>query len=178
MLGFVFAGCGNNPIDLVKKGTLNDYPSVTIGDALEVSFSDGKWETFETDKKELVVEFTGKVSKKLSRKIELFILTAENQVSIDTLNKIGLNTLQDLLNGKKLDLKDVSVNETIIINSLKFSVWGMSDLQKENLLFLIGNNNAKIQFLINKNGENFEISFFGVENTTYNYEDLADLIFN
>ena len=86
LLLLAFVGCGNNPIGLVKNGTLNDYPSVTIGDAFDVSFTDGKWETFETDKKQTVVEFTGIVSRELSKKFEVNLITSNGETPIDLIS--------------------------------------------------------------------------------------------
>ncbi len=52
-------------IKLVKNSTMRQYPTVTIGNAFDASFDDGNWNSFQTDKKEQIVEFTGKISKGL-----------------------------------------------------------------------------------------------------------------
>ncbi|MCJ2164690.1 MULTISPECIES: hypothetical protein [unclassified Pseudodesulfovibrio] len=59
------AGCFQNDVDLVKDGTMNGYPTTTIGPAFDASFDGPKWEAFETDKKVRVVEFSGRISQTL-----------------------------------------------------------------------------------------------------------------
>ena len=63
-LFLLFFGCAGDPVNTIKESSLSDYPTVMIGDALESNFSDVEWKTFETDKKQTVVEFRGKASKK------------------------------------------------------------------------------------------------------------------
>lgn len=61
----LLAGCFQNDVDVVKEGTMDEYPTTTIGAAFDASFDGPVWETFETDKKERVVGFTGRISQSL-----------------------------------------------------------------------------------------------------------------
>lgn len=63
LAAFVLVGCTSGDVSLVKDGTMNGYESTTIGKAFDASFDSPKWEAFETDKGQRVVEFTGKISK-------------------------------------------------------------------------------------------------------------------
>ena len=63
MLSFIavlFLGCSNNPIDVVKNGTLDIDKSVSIGNAFEgyKYFSDKRWKTFVDQQKRTIVEFS------------------------------------------------------------------------------------------------------------------------
>lgn len=58
----LFFGCsGEDPIAMVKKGTLQFDTTVTVGDALSnyKYFSNTKWSSFEDSQKRTVVEFSG-----------------------------------------------------------------------------------------------------------------------
>lgn len=56
----LLTGCGSN-VDIVKDGTMEDYPSATIGKTFESVFDNGQWEVTEKKGKTLVT-FTGKIS--------------------------------------------------------------------------------------------------------------------
>ncbi len=56
------SACTQNDVALIKDGTMNGYETTTIGKAFDASFDEPKWEAFETDKGQRVVQFTGKVS--------------------------------------------------------------------------------------------------------------------
>ena len=51
---------GKEYIDIVKKGSFDNYPNVEIGEAFENYFDNPKWRYFVSDKDIDVVEFTGK----------------------------------------------------------------------------------------------------------------------
>lgn len=57
----MLCSCGTNPEDLVKSGTLQIDPSVTVGDALNEYqyFGNKKWESFQDTQKRQIVEFNG-----------------------------------------------------------------------------------------------------------------------
>lgn len=76
---FVLAGCTGGDVSLVQDGTMNGYESTTIGKAFEASFDSPKWEAFETDKGQRVVEFTGKVTKAMHDRCRQEILDAYEQ---------------------------------------------------------------------------------------------------
>ena len=46
-------------VDLVRNGELAAYDDKTVGEAFDNFFADGKWESFEAEDGELVVEFNG-----------------------------------------------------------------------------------------------------------------------
>ncbi len=50
-------------VDVVKNGVFPRYPTTTIGKAFEGTFQNAKWESFSTAKGEIVVEFTGTITK-------------------------------------------------------------------------------------------------------------------
>jgi hypothetical protein len=56
-------GCGKNPIETVKAGTLEFDTTVTVGNAFEgyKYFKNKYWNTIETDQKRIVVEFRGDI---------------------------------------------------------------------------------------------------------------------
>jgi hypothetical protein len=66
---FVLAGCQalrsdidqalQSDIDVVKDGVLAGHNTTTVGKALEGTFQDPKWKSFETPKQAVVVEFNG-----------------------------------------------------------------------------------------------------------------------
>ena len=58
---FCLTGCGSNPVDLVKKGTISLDMSITVEDALDRYdyFSSTSWTTFEDTQKRTIVEFRG-----------------------------------------------------------------------------------------------------------------------
>lgn len=60
-LPIIFTGCGSNPEDVVKNGTLQIDSSVTVGDALNgyQYFDDHEWKSFEDPQKRQIVEFNG-----------------------------------------------------------------------------------------------------------------------
>jgi hypothetical protein len=57
----ILSGCGSNPEDAVKSGTLQIDPSVTVGDALNEYqyFGTKKWGSFKDTQKRQIVEFNG-----------------------------------------------------------------------------------------------------------------------
>jgi hypothetical protein len=61
------AGCQalHSDIDVVKDGVLADHNTTTVGKALEGTFQNPKWTSFETPKKEVVVEFNGTAGPKV-----------------------------------------------------------------------------------------------------------------
>ena len=189
-------GCKTNPIELVKTGIFNDFPSITIGDALESSFKQPKWKHFETDKKEKIVEFTGLVSKDLADKLDIGILTADGEFDLKVLNNLGIYRTSDLFKDEiwaKLDKLGKSNNVDIIrlvaflsqyINQLSLTVSpNFQENKEENLkkakqIFNLENRPASIQFKIYKDNQGFEVSYFNIKDTNYDYKDVADYIFN
>lgn len=65
--GLVLSGCGNGNSDVtfVKDGTMTGYETTTVGKAFEASFDNPKWEGFEGEKGERVVQFSGTISQGL-----------------------------------------------------------------------------------------------------------------
>jgi hypothetical protein len=59
----LLAGCAQDPINLVKTGTLTADSSVAVGGALDGYryFKTTKWETLETEQGRKVVQFTGTI---------------------------------------------------------------------------------------------------------------------
>jgi hypothetical protein len=49
-------------IAVVKNGVLTDHNTTTVGNAFEGTFQNPKWTSFETPKKEVVVEFNGTIT--------------------------------------------------------------------------------------------------------------------
>jgi hypothetical protein len=49
----------SSPVSVVRDGVLDSPNSATVGRAFEATFRNTKWTSFEGDKKETVVEFTG-----------------------------------------------------------------------------------------------------------------------
>lgn len=64
-------------INFVKEGTSDTYPDITYEDAFEAYFSHPKWNYFNSDEDEDVVEFTGKC------KYEEKTVTASVQFTLD-----------------------------------------------------------------------------------------------
>lgn len=62
---FLLAGCFQNDVDVVKGGSMEGYPTTTVGAAFGASFNTPKWQAFKGDKGERVVEFSGKISQTL-----------------------------------------------------------------------------------------------------------------
>ena len=63
LVGVFVGGCGskyNDDILTVRKGSMNMLPDVPIGKAFDQFFSNGKWTSFTSKKKEKIVEFNGK----------------------------------------------------------------------------------------------------------------------
>lgn len=50
----------STPINHVQTGIIDLYDSKAIGPAFNAYFTDPKWENFETDHDDLIVEFTGR----------------------------------------------------------------------------------------------------------------------
>jgi len=46
-------------ISVVKEGTLNGFPDMTVGEAFENFFDDPEWESFEDEDGRIIVEFNG-----------------------------------------------------------------------------------------------------------------------
>ncbi len=51
----------SSPVDLVKNGTFNDYPKITVGKAFDKFFANPKWSSFKEDNSQ-IVEFKGNAS--------------------------------------------------------------------------------------------------------------------
>ncbi len=71
------SACTQNDVALIKDGTMNGYETTTIGKAFDASFDEPKWEAFETDKGQRVVQFTGKVSTALQQSWIKYLMAEE-----------------------------------------------------------------------------------------------------
>lgn len=59
----IVAGCGTDPVTMVREGTLDRDKSVTVGNALDgyKHFTRKAWSTFQDAQKRTIVQFTGTV---------------------------------------------------------------------------------------------------------------------
>lgn len=62
---FTIVGCGDSAVKMIKNGTMQGYETTTIGKAFDASFEKPTWRSFETDKGEKIVEFSGIITQKL-----------------------------------------------------------------------------------------------------------------
>jgi len=70
MLGCIFLliclyGFDYSYINTVKNGTMQGYETTTVGKAFDSSFDNPNWETFEGNKGEIVIQFSGNISEDL-----------------------------------------------------------------------------------------------------------------
>jgi hypothetical protein len=69
----ICASCGpsssvSSDVDVVKNGVLANHNTTTVGKAIEGTFQDPKWTSFQTPKQEVVVQFDGTVAMDALRK--------------------------------------------------------------------------------------------------------------
>jgi hypothetical protein len=63
------SACSQPDLKLVKEGTFGKYQTTTIGKAFDGSFDNEKWTTFEANKGERIVRFTGEISESLHNSV-------------------------------------------------------------------------------------------------------------
>lgn len=105
----------NDLVDVVKTGYLGNYKSVSIGQVLEKSFTECKWDSFESDNNKNIVEAdikdtsTGKTRTmkiqflvKKDNTFEVVFLKSDNDASVNSLSsndaystKLILDTIYD-----------------------------------------------------------------------------------
>lgn len=76
LLIFLSTNCSIKPTDyveIVRGGTMNEYPSTTIGQAFDASFDNPKWEAIITQKGQKLVQFTGTVSEGTHRMASMIL---------------------------------------------------------------------------------------------------------
>ena len=59
MISIAVGGCADKNVKVVKSGRFTGYPNVTVGEAFEKFFVNGKWESFKTANNQQIVEFNG-----------------------------------------------------------------------------------------------------------------------
>ncbi len=201
----LLVGCKESPIKLVKTGVLESYPSVAIGDALESSFTDGKWTTFKTKKQKTIVEFQGKVGKDLDKryfdeKISISSKTEKEKYNLKNMNDvlvlgkyISSCDTKGIVRGYDFDYDAPVEYLTVILfntcteerpNSFKSegkyasSILLSAAVAYRNKYYIAEGQPTKIQFTIDKDGQNFNITYFKIEGSELEYKSLADWIFN
>ena len=62
-LATICLSCGSltSPVEVVRNGVLEGYPSTTVGRAFEATFQNAKWTTIDTAKGQTIVQFDGTV---------------------------------------------------------------------------------------------------------------------
>lgn len=59
------AGCGNDKyVEIVREGSFASHPNIKIGDAFDQFFANEKWESFESDSGQRIVDFKGRLQYK------------------------------------------------------------------------------------------------------------------
>ena len=127
-MAFLFFGCGNNPVDIVKNGTLDIDKSVSIGNAFEgyKYFYDKRWKTFADPQQRTIVEFSSALRldmqdvekifgvnsyliQEMSKQTKSIVYTAQFKLNKDEPNKFNLaysGIMISVNNGKSEEHKD------------------------------------------------------------------------
>ncbi|KAA0693903.1 hypothetical protein DT594_11290 [Halopseudomonas laoshanensis] len=92
VIAISIAGCGKSDISTVRNGTISNYNSTTIDKAFSASFDKAEWQSYETERGERIVKFSGKISEKLHReatyKIDLFIKKEGPEADFENKNQL------------------------------------------------------------------------------------------
>jgi len=188
-------GCGDPDIVAVRDGTMADYDATTVGAAFDASFSKPRWKAFVGDKGQHVVEFHGRISKKLHAD---FVDTAfaerfqSRQAAQATLVSLEAATLSDA------DLKSqvpgilARLNERFHCHASTL-LSSATDCPGDEALgqFLEGATQAvaeplwpagapvRVQWVILKNGENFRLqAMLSDAWRGQKYPDILEVIFH
>ena len=106
----IITGCENSDVSTVKNGIIENYNTTSIDKAFSASFKDGEWDSFETERGERVVKFSGRISGTLHNAAVseiLDLLNREDQkaviekhqtleIAIEVFRKAGSNEILDL----------------------------------------------------------------------------------
>jgi hypothetical protein len=60
----ILTGCSDSNVEVVKNGTMFEYPNTTVGKAFEASFANAKWESKTSEKGAITVHFRGTITQK------------------------------------------------------------------------------------------------------------------
>jgi len=156
------SGCGDSPVATVKDGTIGKFSGTTVGRAFGASFSDATWSSRQTPKGEVVVSFTGKVTRVTHDAMAKSIL---DQLNTEPFSRatVAIELLsQGLCRGA---LTDQKIQIAAVNSVAPFSgdaKYIASCVERE--VMPIGSA-VRVDFSINARGNTFEIKRFEVDST-------------
>ena len=82
----LLTACGDPSVETVKNGTMTFYNNTSIEKAFS-SFDNGEWESFETKRGEIIVEFNGNISTFLHNEAVKPVSDLLNKTDVDSRNQ-------------------------------------------------------------------------------------------
>jgi hypothetical protein len=112
---FFIIGCENSDIYSVKNGYLNDFKTITVGEAFDKYkyFTDVKWDSFKTDNGTKIVEVKGYLNEdsNSSKKLENYLLTQFTINQSD--NTFEISYMGLMIKDKNNKEKEISFNSKL-----------------------------------------------------------------
>ena len=99
LMTLLTSGCGDDKyVTAVKTGTLQMEPNIQIGKAFENFFANTKWKSFQSDKNQRIVEFTGDCTwhNSPAKCTIQFIVTSDTEFELGYvgINDAGMNRIE------------------------------------------------------------------------------------
>ncbi|TVM31605.1 hypothetical protein [Oceanidesulfovibrio marinus] len=157
---FLLAACTVDDVEVVKNGMLNGYESTTVGKAFNASFDNPMWESFETDKGQRVVEFTGLVSNELHQAHMNSIMNGYDAASANGMEFQYVQLTSLYMSGEEFDKLVEHWDEQGADNPMRAAIYEVFD--KYNTLWKVGTP-VTVQWTIDANGEGFATSYWESE---------------
>lgn len=145
--------CGNDPVSMVKEGTLSMDKTVKVGNALDgyQYFSKKKWETIKDPQQRTIVQFTGDMDMNAHKE---YLLKSLKQSQDERIKRFeNSNTMSE--NQKKEIINQPRYEEEV------------RSIKNLNCQFIY-----VAQFAINQDGKTFSLRYSGLKPQSAGYPDV------